>query len=786
LKEFQRIHRLLRGRYLWAILLAMILGPAGAYTGFCLGTRSYRSSGVIRIMPVVPKVMYAVDEKGSLPMYETFVDAQIALLRSQRVTEQAMDEAPWRKIRQSPDKSDEAIARFAEGMEITRQGELIWVRAVNTDPQIAVAAVNATIAAYQKVYGQLEAESDDKRRQAREDLQARLRIEWNGLRDEIQAAAQTYGTDDLKAQFSYKELERNRLESAKRDVEMALATLTQTQKPPTTAPTIKDPEDVAFRYHDARMMQLLDRKAKCLEELETARANSGSESPAAKAAQKLLAAAQQGVDDYVKTFAKYYEEHPLISDRTDPRELNVRLGALQALYEKANVEMLALGKQALRISELRERAADVKQKLDETTRAIEQLSVESQIMGRVVVMGQADRPLAPYRDTRLSTAAVAGVGGVAAGFGAMLLLGLMRGRFECPDDADSQPASFALLGAVPALTEDLSNPERAALAALCVHEIRTRLQIIGQAEPRSVFGVTSPTAGAGKTSLTLALGVSFAAANQRTLLIDCDIVGGGLTRTADAIARRRIGTILLAKGLIGERELEDALRESIRSGRRLGEVILEFGYATDETLDEALAIQGEETLGLLDALDGIDVASCAAETNVEGLYVMPLGDATVHDVASLSPAVFRNLLDRCSRCFDVVIVDTGPILGSLEASIVTSQMDGVILVVAKGDTNAGIRKSITQLAVVGARVAGMVFNRAREQDVTTYSGHQGSSYGERSSSGGAVVEHRDAPEARRFGPIARAVASWSPALGAGSRRNRTRSANRAATPAAVN
>ena len=61
-----------------------------------------------------------------------------------------------------------------------------------------------------------------------------------------------------------------------------------------------------------------------------------------------------------------------------------RLQALQVLHERANDEMLELGKQELLISELRERAADSKTRLDETNLAIEQLNVESQMMGGVI------------------------------------------------------------------------------------------------------------------------------------------------------------------------------------------------------------------------------------------------------------------------------------------------------------------------------------------------------------------------------------------------------------------
>jgi polysaccharide biosynthesis transport protein len=354
----------------------------------------------------------------------------------------------------------------------------------------------------------------------------------------------------------------------------------------------------------------------------------------------------------------------------------------------------------------------------------------------------------------------------------MLLTGLLNARLDRPDDADAQLAHVPLLGMLPVLPDDLAKPEQAALAAHCVHEIRTRLQILAQGSLRHTFAVTSPTAGAGKTSLTLALGLSFAAANQRTLMIDCDIVGGGLTRRVDAIVRRRIGAILVREGLIDTRQLQEALANCARSGRRIGEVLVDLGYLTAEALKAAISAQGAEAMGLLDALEGEDVLACVAETGIDRLFIMPLGSASVHDAASLSVKAFQQLLDSAAREFDVVIVDTGPILGSLEASVVASQADAVVLAVAKGEAKSLVTKAMAQVSVLGTRIAGMVFNRARDEDVVRYGSHISSSHRVRSGSDTAVIEHREVPEADRLGPMARAVASWSPAMGAGSRRAR--------------
>jgi len=64
----------------------------------------------------------------------------------------------------------------------------------------------------------------------------------------------------------------------------------------------------------------------------------------------------------------------------------------------------------------------------------------------------------------------------------------------------------------------------------------------------------------------------------------------------------------------------------------------------------------------------------------------------------------------------VVLIDTGPILGSIEASLVTAAADAVILTVARGQQRPMVERSLGHLAAIGARFAGVVFNRAQARD----------------------------------------------------------------------
>ena len=60
------------------------------------------------------------------------------------------------------------------------------------------------------------------------------------------------------------------------------------------------------------------------------------------------------------------------------------------------------------------------------------------------------------------------------------------------------------------------------------------------------------------------------------------------------------------------------------------------------------------------------------------------GYGVIQEVSRLSPSLVRNLLDRAREEYDVIVVDTGPILGSLEASLVTAESDGVVMALEHG------------------------------------------------------------------------------------------------------
>jgi Mrp family chromosome partitioning ATPase len=114
--------------------------------------------------------------------------------------------------------------------------------------------------------------------------------------------------------------------------------------------------------------------------------------------------------------------------------------------------------------------------------------------------------------------------------------------------------------------------------------------------------------------------------------------------------------------------------------------------------------------------------------------------------------------------FDVIIIDTGPALGSLEASVAAMVSDQVVMTVTRGENRANLQRSIELISATGADLAGIVLNRASTPDMLT--SNFSSSISRRSSNGSSTyvlperlptIEHKNL----RLGPIGTAVAAMS-------------------------
>jgi capsular exopolysaccharide synthesis family protein len=316
------------------------------------------------------------------------------------------------------------------------------------------------------------------------------------------------------------------------------------------------------------------------------------------------------------------------------------------------------GSQRQQIEDVRAEILQIQTHRDRDVHYLEELHAQEILYKPVTVEDYGSEAQLTSDKRKLVAGLGFGIGGILP-IGLMLLYGMTENRFRYSDDASTADlAGVTLLGILPNLPDRLSDPQQAGVAAHCVHQIRTMLQISSATDEPQVIAVTSASSGDGKTSLTLALGLSYAAAGARTLLVDCDLVAAGLTHRLNVNS---------ADGVL-EAVANRALLEYVRT------------------------------------------------TDIADVAILPVGTTHAHHASTLSPVALRRLLSEGRKHFDIIIIDTGPILGSIEASLVCAAADRTILAVARNQQRPIVEKSISHLISIGANLAGVVFNRAHARD----------------------------------------------------------------------
>ncbi|MGH7509216.1 MAG: Wzz/FepE/Etk N-terminal domain-containing protein [Gemmatimonadales bacterium] len=372
------------------------------------------------------------------------------------------------------------------------------------------------------------------------------------------------------------------------------------------------------------------------------------------------------------------------------RDLRARSGAaLQVLPAMAEEEARLLG----RVQALSSTSDQVRRDYQNARMAEE---VEA---GDVDIVNLADVPYAPV----LSSASLkVGLGlliGLLLGTGGAFLLEAMNTSIRRPEDlevalnvpglaviprlnASSQPAR-RLGGLLGSGRKGDPGPERSlgavsqpfSVGLEAFRMLRTSLTWCEQGDHMKTLVVTSAAPGEGKTMTAANLAVTFAYDGLRVLLVDCDV----------------------------------------RRPRQHGLFQVPRAPGLMELLMPPNASDGVQSLtfdpGAGRTAAGRPVTDVTRSTNVKGLSLLTCGALPTNASHLLSGVRMRLLLQELAKSFDLVILDTPPVLATADAGILSSIADGVLLVVRAGHTDrVAAKRAQQQLTNAGARIVGTVLN----------------------------------------------------------------------------
>jgi capsular exopolysaccharide synthesis family protein len=114
--------------------------------------------------------------------------------------------------------------------------------------------------------------------------------------------------------------------------------------------------------------------------------------------------------------------------------------------------------------------------------------------------------------------------------------------------------------------------------------------------------------------------------------------------------------------------------------------------------------------------------------HLPNLKLLPSGPMPPNPAELLGSEEMRKLLHSLSEKFTHVIVDSPPAISFTDASILSTFVDGVILVVHGGrSSRAVVRRAKQQLLDIGAHIFGIVLNNVKVEKTTDY--YYGGYYG---------------------------------------------------------
>ena len=193
---------------------------------------------------------------------------------------------------------------------------------------------------------------------------------------------------------------------------------------------------------------------------------------------------------------------------------------------------------------------------------------------------------------------------------------------------------------------------------------------------------------------------SFVAEAYRTLRTNLLLAHGGPP----------IRTLVVTSAAPGEGKTITAANLAVTLAREGKQVLLVDGDLRRARVHRLFGVS--QSPGLTDFLMGDGSAQVLVmPTAVPGLFVLPHGRPHPNPASLLTSETLRRLLDPMAAHFDVIVVDTPPVLAAADSLIVAAMADAVVFVVRAGRTDRDVAtEALSQLAAVGAQVIGAVLN----------------------------------------------------------------------------
>ena len=93
------------------------------------------------------------------------------------------------------------------------------------------------------------------------------------------------------------------------------------------------------------------------------------------------------------------------------------------------------------------------------------------------------------------------------------------------------------------------------------------------------------------------------------------------------------------------------------------------------------------------------------------LSVLTSGSVPTNPSEILGSAQMKELIDKVREQYDVVLLDSAPVLGMTDTAVLASESDATVIVIKTGEaTRKALKLAISQLEQVGVDITGVILN----------------------------------------------------------------------------
>ncbi len=689
---------------------------------------------------------------------ESLIDSVVASLKAGEVESLAKNTSrisAWRRALHLPEPSNDdtrtaAIKMASKEMKVRASGQtrIVEILVDSTDPKLATEFANRLTQFYIEQNMDARWKMSQRTGEFLSKQIDEMRVKLERSEDALQAYARRNGllftdektnvnTDKLKqVQEELTKAQSDRVQKQSR-WEMA------TTAPADTLPNVLD--DNNLQEYDTKLTDLRRQKAE-LEETFTA------DNPKVKRVEAQIATVTRRLerqrDDILKRIKNEYDEALR------------REKLLETDYRQQAGVVTDQGDKAITYNILKREADTNRQLYDSMLQRVKESAISSALRAsNVRVVDPAKVPTRPYRPNFLMNAGLGLIGGLLLGVAFVVMTDRANRTLTEPADI-AYYLNVPELGMIPAESsmsgkrtkyfgrsgkkhvdpelDGEGEPQRLELVtfqrkpSLLAESFRATLTSIlftGQEGRRpKLLVVTSPSPGEGKTTVVSNLAIALAETGQRVLLIDADTRKPRIHSIFGVANERGLTTVLRgnnANGTAARYGRAYQRSDSREEGSKIGVAAVAgsgvpAGVAGSESANGAgangaplAATNGaaQNGAGVMTSELASLLSGMVVETKVDGLYVLPSGPGVAGATNLLYSQQLPELLRHLQEEFDMIFIDTPPMLQIPDARVLGKMASGVVLVVRANQTTRDAAMAARgRLRDDGIHVVGTVLN----------------------------------------------------------------------------